>query len=122
MAPRNSAAAVAVWYRCYRVFHMDLGLGAFARIGMAAATMAAGVLLIGYLVPGYAGLALSIIGGAILWFVVLRLSGALDASDRERLLHIGRVLPSAARPLFHHALNAMIAVPREAAAASGRAR
>jgi O-antigen/teichoic acid export membrane protein len=102
----QTAAAVAIWYRVHRIYGMNPLFRSLGRIATSGALMAAVVLLIGYVVPGWIGMIVSVVAGALVWCVTLRWLGALDESDRERFLHVGKVLPTKARPVF----NRMVAL------------
>ena len=103
----QTLAAVMIWTRVYREFQMDLRLAEFGKITASGALMAGVVLLVQYLVPisGYPGIAMSVAAGAIAWFGALRLTGALNRADGERLLHIGRLLPGGLRPVLQRCVR-----------------
>jgi O-antigen/teichoic acid export membrane protein len=101
----QTAAMVAIWWRCRQVFRMDLRLGEFGRIGFSGAVMAAVVLAIGYIMPGRAGLVAAVMGGAVTWCVMLRLTGAIHRADRDRFANLARSLPGRIRPWFMGLVN-----------------
>jgi hypothetical protein len=45
-------------------------------------------------IPGFLGLAVSIVTGALAWVAALRITGAVNLADAQRLRQIGRRLPS----------------------------
>jgi O-antigen/teichoic acid export membrane protein len=96
----QTLAAAGIWVRAWRLFKLDLRLGAFARITASAAGMALTAVLINRAIPTYAGLALSIVAGALAWFVLLRWTGAMDQTDSQRLVVLGRSLPGRIRPAW----------------------
>jgi O-antigen/teichoic acid export membrane protein len=100
----QTAAALALWWRVYRLFGSDLDLRVFGRIAVSGLGMAAAAWWVAHQLPGYAGMAAAILAGAAIWLALLRLTAALDASDRERLGHISRVLPARVRPAVQRAL------------------
>ena len=96
----QTLAAVGIWGRAWQLFKLDLRLGAFARISAAAGGMALTAILINRAIPTYAGLALSIVVGALVWFVLLRWTGAMDQTDNQRLNTLGRSMPGRVRPAW----------------------
>jgi O-antigen/teichoic acid export membrane protein len=96
----QTLAAIAIWWRVQRLFRMDLRLGEFGRVALSGLLMAAVVVGVGYAVPGHAGLVLSILAGVASWLVLLRVTKAVTAEDKERLAHVGRILPGRFRPGF----------------------
>jgi O-antigen/teichoic acid export membrane protein len=97
----QTVAALGIWVRAWRLFQLDLRLGAFARITVSAAGMALTATLINRAIPTYAGLGLSIVAGALAWFVLLRWTGAMDQTDSQRLGTLGRSLPGRFQPVWH---------------------
>jgi len=96
----QTLAAVGIWLRAYRLFHLDLRLLAFGRIALSGAGMAATAVLVGRAVPSYAGLAAAIVAGGMMWFLLLRWTGAMDQTDSQRFLNLGRSLPGRVRPVW----------------------
>ncbi len=94
----QTIAAAGVWWRAYRLFNLDLRLGAFARIAVSGAGMAIAAATLGRVFPTHAGVAASMAAGAVVWFVLLRATGALDPVDAGRFQNIGRALPGRFRP------------------------
>lgn len=93
-------AALCVWVQAWRLFHLDLRLRAFNRIAVSGAGMALAAVLINRAIPSYAGLAASILGGALVWLVLLRWTGAMDQNDGQRFANLGRSLPGRIRPVW----------------------
>ncbi len=92
----GSAQAICcavLWIHVYRLFHLNLRLKAFGRILLCGLGMAAAAILAGRAVPGYAGLAASILAAVLAWFLLLRWLRVLDDADRQRLLTAGRAIP-----------------------------
>lgn len=96
----QTAAAIAIWYRVRRAFRLNLRLGGFGRIAGSGMVMSAVVLLVQYVVSGYAGLVAAVVSGAVVWMTMLRLTGAIDREDGERFVHIGRILPARVQPIY----------------------
>jgi O-antigen/teichoic acid export membrane protein len=96
----QTAGAVGVWWWVYRLFRPDLRLAAFGKIAIAGLGMAAAATIAGWAIPTYAGVAASILAGALVWFALLRGTGALDATDAQRFRNVGRVLPGRLRPAW----------------------
>jgi O-antigen/teichoic acid export membrane protein len=96
----QTLAVIAVWARVHRIYPMGELFSALARIGISGTVMAAVVIFTGRQLHGYSGVAISLIAGALTWFVALRLTHALDQSDRERFQHIAKALPPRVRPIY----------------------
>ena len=96
----QTIATLGIWAWAWRLFRPDLRLGAFFRIAVSGAGMAAVAIALGRVVPGYAGLAAAVLGGALAWFILLRATGAIDATDGQRLLNVGKALPGRFRPAW----------------------
>jgi O-antigen/teichoic acid export membrane protein len=94
----QTLAAIGIWTYVWRSDGLNLKMGYVARILVCGAVMAAGVLAIRNVLPGAAGLALSVATGAVLWFVSLRLTRALTGEDVSRFLSVGGQLPASIRP------------------------
>jgi len=109
----QTLAAVLIWRRVHRDFEVDLRLGEFARIALSGALMSAVVLLVERLAPfsGTARLTCSIAAGSLVWLGALRITGALNETDRERLFHIGRRLPEGMRPIVERCVGLLVAEP-----------
>jgi O-antigen/teichoic acid export membrane protein len=101
----QTLAAMGIWLRAYQLFHLDLRLRAFGRIALSGAGMVLMAVLVGRAIPSYAGLAASIFAGALVWFALLRWTGAVDPADRLRLLGISGSLPSRIRPVWSRIVN-----------------
>jgi O-antigen/teichoic acid export membrane protein len=113
----QTLAALMIWFKVYRDYKVNLRLGEFARIALSGGAMLGAVLAVERLLPfsHYAVLACSIAAGGLVWFVALRLTGALNHSDAERLLQLGSRVPGAARPAFERCIRFLQAAdqPRE---------
>jgi O-antigen/teichoic acid export membrane protein len=98
----QTLAAVGIWLRAYSLFRMELRLKAFGRIALSGAGMAGTAMLISRGIPSssYASLAAAILCGAVVWFVLLRWTDAVDQTDRQRLLTLGLFLPARVRPVW----------------------
>ena len=94
----QTMAALGIWIYAWRTNHLNLRLQDFGRIVLSGAIMAAGVLAFTRTVPGYVGLFGSIVIGAVLWMIALRVTGALKAEDASRFLSLGGTMPAAVRP------------------------
>jgi O-antigen/teichoic acid export membrane protein len=97
----QTAAAIAIWIRVRSLFRLDLRLREFGRIAFCAAAMTAAALLISRSVAGYPGIGLAILGAALVWFTGLKLSGAVQRVDGERLLIAGKGLPVSMRGAYN---------------------
>jgi O-antigen/teichoic acid export membrane protein len=89
----QTLAAAGIWWRAWRLFSLDLRMGAFLKIALAGAGMTAAAATVSRAIPTYAGMALAIVAGALAWFVLLRAIGALNSTDMDRLRSVGRGLP-----------------------------
>ena len=94
----QTLAAVAVWIYVYRRFELNLRLGSFARIAIAAIGLAAAAVAVRQVVVAVAA-------GAAAWFVLLRVTRALDGADRQRLINIGRSAPARLQPLWNSCVD-----------------
>jgi O-antigen/teichoic acid export membrane protein len=107
----QTAAAIAIWARVHRLYQMGAALRAFWRIGLAGAAMVGVVWAGGHWISGYAGIAVLVLAGALVWFLGLRVAGALDSGDRERFLVLGKRLPGGLHPLFRRSVEFLTARP-----------
>jgi O-antigen/teichoic acid export membrane protein len=96
----QTAAATAIWVRVHRLFPMTKLFRSMASIAFCGAAMAGVASAVSYVVPGRAGIAVSVLAGAIVWFVLLPLTGAFDRDDRDRFLQAAKAIPAPLRPLF----------------------
>lgn len=103
----QTLAAGLLWLWVYRNYSKDLRLGEFGRIALAGALMAGAVAAVHKLVPvsGYLGLAFTIVCGMLAWLGALRLTGAINHADGERLRYVGRRLPAAMQPILEQCVN-----------------
>jgi len=104
----QTIAALGVWLRAHQLFRLDLRLSTFARIALCGLGMSATTVIIRRAIPSYLGLAVSIVSGALVWFALLRWTGALDQRDGQRFLDIGRALPSGVRPLWEMVVGLLL--------------
>jgi O-antigen/teichoic acid export membrane protein len=95
----QALAALGIWIYVWRIAKLDLALLDCGRILASAAFMALGVLGILKVLPGVLGLAVGVAAGVILWFVGLRLTGALRSHDVNRFLLVSNQLPASLRRL-----------------------
>jgi O-antigen/teichoic acid export membrane protein len=93
-------AAIAVWYRAYRLLGVGLPLGEFGRVFLSGFLMVAATLATQWALGGYLGLGCSIVVGGIVWCAALRGTSALTHADGDRLRGIGSALPGRVRPLY----------------------
>jgi O-antigen/teichoic acid export membrane protein len=96
----QAAAAAAIWIYVQRLYRIDLRLRDFGRIALSGIVMAAAAHGIVRVVPGAAGVAAAIVAAAVIWFAMLRLTGALNSADADRLRSMSRVAPAPVRPVF----------------------
>jgi O-antigen/teichoic acid export membrane protein len=97
----QTVATACIWVRVRNLFRLRLPFGEFGRIAASGAAMAAAALVVAHLLPGYSGMFLAIVAGAFVWCACLRLTRAVAAEDRDRLLLIGTRLPGRGRPFFN---------------------
>lgn len=90
----QTLAAAGIWIYIRKRDRINLKLGAFGRIVASGAIMAAGVLTIVRVIPGYLGMFSAIAGGAVLWMLALRATRALKTEDAGRFESVGRQLPA----------------------------
>jgi len=93
-------AALGIWIYVWRTSGLDLRIRDFGRIMACGAVLAAGVLAFTRVVPGYAGLCGSVILGAALWMIAVRVTAALRPEDVSRFLTVGGQFPAALRPYW----------------------
>ena len=105
----QAAAMTAIWIRAKHLLKLDLRLADFARIAVSGAVMAAVVTGIARVVGGPAGLVAQVAGGVVVWVAMLRLTGALDKTDGDRLEHLAKTLPASLRPLFRWTAGLVVA-------------
>ena len=96
----QTAAGIAIWLRVRSLFRLDLRLRQFGRIAFCAIAMAGAALLVSRSVEGYEGIAAALLAAVLVWFVSLRLTGAVTQTDGNRLLIVGKRLPAHLRGLF----------------------
>ncbi len=111
-------AAAGMWIHAYRLFDLDLRLPAFGKIALSALGMAAAALVSERVLPGIPGIVLAVLAGAAVWFVLLRLTGALDDRDAQRFLAVGRAVPAAYRPVWERLVGLLAPVTAESQARS----
>ena len=95
----QTAAVLALWVRVHRVHPMGGLFRSLARIAFTGAAMAAIVVWLARTIPGIPGIAASVVAGGVVWFVLLRLTGALDRTDRERFRSAVKSCPRPLRPV-----------------------
>jgi O-antigen/teichoic acid export membrane protein len=94
----QAAAAFAALTYARRLLGLDMRVGEFARIAVSGVGMGAIVLLVSRMTGGLPGLILAVVTGAAVWLGMLRLTRAITPDDRDRLLHVVRLLPSRLQP------------------------
>ena len=107
----QTLSVILLWFYARRLFPMDLRLKAFGKIALSGLGMVIVAVALVRAIPSHAGLAIAILAAALIWMLLLRLTGALDDTDRQRLLSIGRAVPASLRPRFT-ALVALLAPDR----------
>jgi O-antigen/teichoic acid export membrane protein len=107
----QTLAVILLWVYAQRLFRMDLRPKAFGKIALSGLGMVIVALGLIRVIPSYAGLAIAILAAALVWALLLRWTRALDSSDRQRLLTIGRAVPASLQPRFT-ALVALLAPDR----------
>jgi O-antigen/teichoic acid export membrane protein len=93
-------STLGVWLRVYTLFHPALRGKVFARIGVSGAGMALTAIALTRAIPGVAGLVAAILMAALVWCVLLRITGALDEADARRLRNMSGALPGRVRPAW----------------------
>ena len=96
----QTLAMIGIWIRATQLFPLRIRWGDLARILGAALAMSAVVFIIERMLPSVFAIVGGVVIGAAVYFVVIRLTGALQPQDVERLCHLGRSLPGTARPYF----------------------
>lgn len=96
----QTLSVILLWIYARRLFHIDLRLGAFGRIVLSGVGMVIVAVVLVRAMPSYWGLAIAIFAAALVWILLLRLTRALDNTDRQRLLSIVRAVPAPIRPRF----------------------
>ena len=104
----QALAAIALWVYVWRLFHLDLRVAAFVRIAVSGLGMAAAAILVSRALPNFVGLVATIVSGALVWFVLLRLTGALDSGDAARLRHVGRAMPGRVGPVLEFLIRLLV--------------
>jgi O-antigen/teichoic acid export membrane protein len=102
------ASLVGLWIYAARVNGLRLALARAVRVFGAAAAMALCVHSFASVVPPVVGLLVGIPLGVVLLAVMLRLTGALDSTDAERLVSLGQRLPGAVRGKYVSLLRALV--------------
>jgi O-antigen/teichoic acid export membrane protein len=104
---------VALWWRAKQFYNFDFPWVTALRLGVAAGGMGAvSWWMIHRLLHGIPGLIATVLTAAVVYIVLVKVLGGLDASDRVRLAPIGSRLPGPFRGLFDSILQ--FATPAEA--------
>ncbi len=96
----QTAAAIAIWLRVRSLFRLDLRLREFGRIAFCAVAMAGATLLVSHSLGGYAGIGAALTAAVLVWFLGLRLTGAVTPANGKHLLLVGNMLPARVRGPF----------------------
>jgi O-antigen/teichoic acid export membrane protein len=94
----QTMAALGIWVYAWRSDGLDLKSAKFGRMAFSGGLMAAGVVAFAHAMPGYVGMACAIAVGAAIWFIALRVTGALKPEDVSRIASLSRQLPPRVRP------------------------
>lgn len=96
---------IGVWELGRRYFKYKFPIVSAVRFTVAAGVMAAATWKVANTVSGMAGVALAVLTAVPVYFVAVKLSGALEPADRMRLFSIGNRLPGPLRSLFRAAIS-----------------
>lgn len=107
----QGAAVIGMWIYAWRLFRMDLRARALAKVCAAALLMGLLVAGISSRAPVLLALAAGIPLGALIYGLMLRFTGALEAVDGRRLLQFRHKVPSRLRSLFERAVELLVAAP-----------
>jgi TRAP-type C4-dicarboxylate transport system permease small subunit len=91
-----------------RRFHVTLDYAAFARIIVSAGAMAPPALVFNRLLPPAAALVCDVAAGAVIYLVMLGVSGAVDAADAVRVEAIAKMLPFRLQYMIHFGLRRIL--------------
>jgi O-antigen/teichoic acid export membrane protein len=113
----QALSGVGTWVMVWLLFRLDLRLGTVWRLAMSAATMSGAVWAIVELLAArpWAGFLLGVPAGAAVFVVLVRVTGALEPDDRQRLLLVAGSLPGPVRRVYLRLLE--MAIPAIPAAA-----
>jgi O-antigen/teichoic acid export membrane protein len=96
----QSILVAAVWIRAVRSFELQMPYRSLMRIAISSLTMLAAVVLATRQLHPWLAAPIGIAVGCTVFFVMLRLTGALVFDDRRRLLQFEAKVPGFLRPLF----------------------
>lgn len=100
---------LGIWVRAAQLFGIRLPLGALLRILLCGAGMGAGVYAAGQIhLPLPALLILQIALGALLYPLLLRITGVLDGNDKERLDRLTTAAPRKVRRMMDALMNFVV--------------
>jgi O-antigen/teichoic acid export membrane protein len=92
--------AIGVWTRVVRLFQLEIEVAPLAKILVSALVMVIAVRLAVLRLESWLALAAGVAAGAVVFLPMLRLTGALEPDDRQRMAQIGRAIPGRARVWF----------------------
>jgi O-antigen/teichoic acid export membrane protein len=104
----QAVAVAGVWLSAWRIARLRIRMRDIVPIPAAGAIMAAAVIAVLRVAPGYAGLAVAIPAGAVAWILALRVLRALDADDAARLRAAGRIFPAAFQSYWSRVIAVMV--------------
>lgn len=95
-------------------FGVELDYGTFARILLSAAAMWPAAWLFNRMLPGTAALAADVLAGAAVFVAMLRLTGALQKADLNRVGDVASMLPARLRPAAGATIRLLLGSPSPA--------
>lgn len=101
----QALGALGTWIYAWKVQQLDLRLPEFARIGAGGAIMGAAVLTLNHWLHGLPGMVAAIVAGAAVWFIALRLLGAVNSVDAGRFRSVGKSLPGPVQPYWNRLIG-----------------
>jgi O-antigen/teichoic acid export membrane protein len=101
-------AMLGMWGFAMKLFPLDLRLGSLARILLCGGGMTAAVLLLLQYLHGVAALVCGVPIGAIVFLLLLRITGALESADMNRLQALEHYVPGRLAGIFHALLSFLV--------------
>ncbi len=108
----QTLAAVSAWTYIAISFKPELNAGRLVRILMSALAMMATVLTLTGYMPPLSGALIAVPAGVLVYLFMLRLTGTLQAEDRDRFMSLSGSFPAALRYPVNRILWTIIPQPR----------
>jgi len=93
-------ATAITWRLALRAYQLSFPFGPLGRILAASAGMGLAVWALARSLPPVTALVVGVPAGILIYCVLLRLTGSLNAEDRRRLLALDRLVPGPLRPAY----------------------